>query len=101
MYSLNIQTRPRAPMRGLCVGAHSDDIEIGAGGLILSLLAKHTVEIDWVVFSGAPGVREKEARRSAAIFLKGARRANVIVKQFKDGFFPYDGAEVKAEFEGV
>ena len=54
-----------APFRILCVGAHSDDIEIGCGGSILDLLDRHrNVEIDWIVFSGL-GPREREARSSA------------------------------------
>jgi LmbE family N-acetylglucosaminyl deacetylase len=53
-----------------------------------------------VVFS-APGDREHEARRGASLFLKGATRTQVIIKQFRDGHFPYEGAAVKAAFEGL
>jgi LmbE family N-acetylglucosaminyl deacetylase len=89
------------PLKVLCVGAHSDDIEIGCGGLILSLVkGKRPVDVTWVVFSGSRE-REQEARRGAAAFLKGARRANVIIKQFKDGHFPYEGAAVKSVFESL
>jgi LmbE family N-acetylglucosaminyl deacetylase len=89
----------RAGIRLLCIGAHSDDIEIGCGGLILSLLERRPVDVEWVVFS-ASGVREVEARRSAQAFLKGARSANVVVKAFRDGFFPYD-ADIKSQFEAL
>ena len=75
----------------LCLGAHSDDIEIGCGGLILSLLKR----VDLLTFDGAcfrrRRGRDREAKRGAALFLKGARRKRVTLHQFRDGFFPYDG----------
>lgn len=53
----------------LCLGAHSDDIEIGCGGTILNLIEMYPkVNITWVVF-GATGEREKEALKSAENFL--------------------------------
>jgi LmbE family N-acetylglucosaminyl deacetylase len=98
MYALNRRSQT-APFRVLCIGAHSDDIEIGCGGLILSLISQQkVVDIDWIVFS-ATGPREREARRSAERFLQGAHRKNIIVKHFRDGFFPYEGAKIKRVFE--
>jgi len=82
----------------LCLGAHSDDIEIGCGGLVLHLLARRRVELDWVVFSAA-AAREREARRSATLFLRGAARQRVAIHRFRDGFFPYDGGDIKNTFE--
>jgi LmbE family N-acetylglucosaminyl deacetylase len=83
----------------LCLGAHSDDIEIGCGGTILQLLSSHPhAEVSWVVFSSGRE-REREARTSAALFLKQAKRRKVIVKNFRDGFFPYEGARIKEFFE--
>jgi LmbE family N-acetylglucosaminyl deacetylase len=90
--------RLERPLRLLCVGAHADDIEIGCGGLILSLLrGPHPVDVTWVVFSGS-SQRQAEARRGAALFLKGAHRRRVIHHRFRDGFFPYDPA-IKKAFE--
>jgi LmbE family N-acetylglucosaminyl deacetylase len=98
MHALNLR-RGTAPLRVLCIGAHSDDIEIGCGGLILSLVGnRNDVEIDWIVFSAA-AARAREARRSAEMFLKGARRKHIVVKRFRDGFFPYEGARIKSVFE--
>lgn len=93
-----LSTRRPAP-RVLCLGAHSDDIEIGCGGLILQLLAlRPDTHIQWVVFS-ALGERAREARRSATAFLNSARDAAVSVHRFRDGHFPYSGAQIKARFE--
>jgi LmbE family N-acetylglucosaminyl deacetylase len=86
-------------MRVLCLGAHADDIEIGCGGLLLRLIqASPKVEIDCIVFS-ANARRERETRRSAELFLKGAARTGVSVKRFRDGFFPYQGSQIKQAFE--
>jgi LmbE family N-acetylglucosaminyl deacetylase len=99
VYAFNLPTKRDARFRLLCIGAHSDDIEIGCGGLILSILkAYRAVEVDWLVFS-APRRRGQEARRAAGMFLKGAARTRVQLMSFRDGFFPFDGADIKAEFE--
>jgi LmbE family N-acetylglucosaminyl deacetylase len=82
----------------LCLGCHSDDIEIGCGGAILRLAEQYPeCDIYWTVFS-AIGVREAEARRGAELFA-GSRVKPPLLKAFPDGFMPYSGAEVKAVFE--
>ena len=87
--------------RILCVGAHSDDIEIGCGGTLLTLFRNYqNLEVRWVVFS-AEGVRSGEARRSAQAWLRPAARRQIAVKSFKTSFFPYDGARIKAAFEAL
>ena len=99
MLGLTIPTSRQRGLRVLCLGAHSDDIEIGCGALILGLVASiPRLEIDWVVFS-ALGPRAREARRSASLFLKGAARNQVVVKKFGDGFFPSQSAAIKRVFE--
>ena len=83
----------------LCLGAHADDIEIGSGGLLLKLARDNPdVNVRWVVFSGR-GRREKEARRSARLFLQGIARRRVVVEDFEDGFFPGDWVRLKRSFE--
>jgi LmbE family N-acetylglucosaminyl deacetylase len=89
----------RDSLQVLCLGAHGDDIEIGCGGTVLKLVRKYkTIEIDWVVFS-ANQERRTEAKRSAEAFLAGAKRRKVVLKAFRDGFFPYVGGEIKDFFE--
>lgn len=85
----------------LCLGAHSDDIEIGAGGAILQWIASGAiVEAHWCVLS-ATGLRSDEAEASAGAFLKGAASAKVERAAFKDSFFPYQGSELKDWFAGL
>src|SRR3989454_6468600 len=90
-----------APLQVLCLGAHSDDIEIGCGGTALRLAATvPRAEFTWVVLSG-DATRAEEARRSAALFAGAAAQTTVVVKEFRDGFFPYAGAEIKDFFEAL
>lgn len=89
----------RAPLKILCLGAHSDDIEIGAGGAVLTLLARHPGScVRWVVFSATPE-RAAEAQASARSFLAGAAQAQVDVHDLRDGFFPAAFATLKDMFE--
>jgi LmbE family N-acetylglucosaminyl deacetylase len=79
----------------LCLGAHSDDIEIGAGGTILSLIAQGVrLEVTWCVAS-ATGRREGEARASAADFTAGAESVSLELGSFDDSFFPVQMREIK------
>jgi LmbE family N-acetylglucosaminyl deacetylase len=83
----------------LCLGAHSDDIELGCGGTILKLIEDHErTELYWVVFSSSKR-RRQEAAASARAFLEKAKRKTVVIKSFRDGFFPYSGREIKTYFE--
>jgi LmbE family N-acetylglucosaminyl deacetylase len=85
MITLDLPAPPERPLQILCLGCHSDDIEIGCGGTILKLLASRPgTAVTWAVLSGG-GEREREARS--------------ITEQYRDGFFPYQGEQVKAFFE--
>jgi LmbE family N-acetylglucosaminyl deacetylase len=99
MHSLNLPYDPASPPKILCLGAHSDDIEIGCGGTILRLSQQYPgCVFNWVVFS-AIGVRAEEARRAATLFAGMPPVTGPLLKTFKDGFMPFVGAEVKAVFE--
>jgi LmbE family N-acetylglucosaminyl deacetylase len=101
MQSLRLDLPSSRPLRVLCVGAHSDDIEIGCAGFLLQLLrGRRPIDVDWVVFS-ADGPREEEARRSAELLLRGARKRSIAVHHYRDGFFPYEGEAIKETFEGL
>jgi LmbE family N-acetylglucosaminyl deacetylase len=99
MIHLNFGFSDTRPMSVLLLGAHSDDIEIGCGGTILRLKEEHpNLSVYWVVFA-AEGTREMEARNSAADFLSGIQDQTVVILNFRDGFLPYRGEEVKDFFE--
>jgi LmbE family N-acetylglucosaminyl deacetylase len=88
-------------LRVLCLGAHSDDIEIGCGGTVLSLAESYeNVELWWVVFSGG-GVRKQEASNSAEALLKPVRQKEIIIRTFRESFFFAELAEIKEFFEEV
>lgn len=92
---------PGEALSVLCLGAHSDDIEIGAGGLILELMASGVrLNVLWCVLS-ANGPRATEAHNSADAFLESAARADVRLGTFRDGYFPYQGSEIKSWIEDL
>lgn len=100
MLTLNVGKRATEGLTVLCLGAHSDDIEIGCGGTVLELAAAFPkLKFHWVVFS-ASGDRNKEAAKAAELFTSGCEK-QVILKNYRDGFLPYSGAEVKDFFEEI
>ena len=101
MIQLNLDHKGPDPLQILCLGAHSDDIEIGCGGTILRLAQQYPSCIfHWVVFS-AVGVRAEEAQRAATLFVESQRLKGPTVHALPDGFMPYVGGEVKAVFENL
>jgi LmbE family N-acetylglucosaminyl deacetylase len=99
MLPLRIGRSESAPRRVLAIGAHPDDIEIGCAGTLLNLIEQNAVsEVHWVVLSGV-GERASEARRSAEALLDTVPTSQVVVRDFPDGFFPYEGQRIKDFFE--
>ena len=83
----------------LCLGAHSDDIEIGTGATLLSMMERGVhLDVHWCVLSGN-GDRREEAKASAADFLSNATATQIEVMSFRDGFFPEQGDAIKSWFE--
>lgn len=98
MIGLSFAKHGGGPFTVLCLGAHSDDIEIGCGGTLLRLKEMYpAIRFYWVVFS-ATGPREEEAKKGADLFTAGSA-AQVTLKSFRDGFLPYLPGEVKDLFE--
>jgi LmbE family N-acetylglucosaminyl deacetylase len=99
MHSLRLSGEVTSPLNVLCLGAHSDDIEIGCGGTILRLASQYPKSLfHWVVFS-ATGVRGAEAQRAAKLFAGSNSLQGPMLKTFQDGFMPFVGGEVKSVFE--
>ena len=99
MLKVIFEKRHASLLKLLCIGAHSDDIEIGCGGTVVRLLEENpNTEVHWVVV-GAMGQRANEAVESANLFLANAKRKEIVIKQFRDGFFPYSGSDIKDFFE--
>jgi LmbE family N-acetylglucosaminyl deacetylase len=85
----------------LCVGAHADDIEIGCAGTVMKLTqGRPGLGVTWVVLS-AEGPRAREATQSAAVLLRTVKRKDIVVKTFRDGYFPSQSAAIKDVFEDL
>jgi LmbE family N-acetylglucosaminyl deacetylase len=98
MIRLIPERHDESPLTILCFGAHSDDIEIGCGGTLLQIISRNNkLKIVWVVLS-AQAERSNEAQKSAEIFVAGSD-ANVIIRNYRDGYLPYCGSRIKEIFE--
>ena len=87
------------PLNILCLGAHCDDIEIGAGCTLLKLIQNYKIgKVSWVVFTSNE-IRKDEAVKSAEQFLNGISNTNITIKSYRDGFLPFQSEEVKEYFE--
>lgn len=87
--------------RILCLGAHSDDIEIGLGGTLLKLIEQRSdLEVWWIVFS-APGYRAAEARESANDFLSEVKNREIRIGSFRESYFPSEWPAIKDWFEEI
>lgn len=85
----------------LCLGAHADDLEIGAGATLVSLARLYPqANLIWAVLS-ADEIRGEEARASANHCLSSVESAVIQVQNFKDGHFPAQLPEIKKYFESL
>jgi LmbE family N-acetylglucosaminyl deacetylase len=99
MIKLNLDTENGGALKVLCLGAHSDDIEIGCGGTVLRLIEQYPGSVFyWVVFSTL-GDRKAEAQHGAESFVGSKRLERILFKDFRDSFMPFVGSDVKALFE--
>ena len=100
MRPLSLTTPPGRPLSVLVVGAHPDDIEIGAGGTLLGLAADQPgLRAYYLVLTGSPD-RQLEARDAARAFLPGAD-LTVQLEDLAEGRLPARRDQVKEVLEGV
>jgi len=94
MLPFELGTRPGPTLSVLAIGAHPDDIEIGAGGTLLHLAeARPGIRARYVVLTGSP-TRQLEARQAAAEFLPGADLA-IELHELPEGRLPAIWDQVK------
>jgi LmbE family N-acetylglucosaminyl deacetylase len=99
MLALELSRSAGSPLKVLCLGSHSDDIEIGCGGTVLRLAEQYPqAEFHWVVFSTS-GTRMAEAQHAAELFAGASRLKGLMLKTFPDGFMPFVGSDIKTVFE--
>jgi LmbE family N-acetylglucosaminyl deacetylase len=100
MFSLQLALPTQAALSVLAIGAHPDDIEIGAGGTLLGLAQRHPgLRAHYLVLTGTPE-RQLEARAAAAQFLPGAD-VSIELCDLPEGRLPTVWGEVKDTLEGV
>jgi LmbE family N-acetylglucosaminyl deacetylase len=98
MLPLLLTARPGQPLHVLAIGAHPDDIELGAGGTLLSLAESLPgLRVHYVVMTGTP-TRHEEARQAAAAFLPGAK-VTLDLLDLPEGRLPAAWRDVKDAIE--
>jgi LmbE family N-acetylglucosaminyl deacetylase len=98
MLPLRLAVPAGRPLSVLAIGAHPDDIEIGAGGTLLSLSeGQPGLRAHYVVLTGTPQ-RQREARMAAAEFL-GSADLSVRLCELPEGRLPAAWSQVKDTLE--
>jgi LmbE family N-acetylglucosaminyl deacetylase len=94
MLTLCLERPAGAPLSVLALGAHPDDIEIAAGGTLLSLAERHPgLRVRYVLMTGSPE-RQQEARAAARAFTPGAD-LEVEAHDLPEGRLPAVWGQVK------
>jgi LmbE family N-acetylglucosaminyl deacetylase len=100
MMSLNLAAPSGRPLSMLAIGAHPDDIEIGAGGMLLSLAETQPgLQVRYVVLTGTAD-RQLEARNAATAFLAAAD-LTIDLRELPEGRLPAAWRQVKDALEEV
>lgn len=100
MLALSIQPPSGGPLSVLAIGAHPDDIELGAGGTLLSLAeCQPGVRARYVVLTGT-AERQAEARQAVEAFLPNSD-VTVELHDLPEGRLPAAWAQVKDTLESV
>lgn len=100
MLPLRFDTPAGDRLSVLAIGAHPDDIEIAAGGTLLTLASRHpALRVVYLLLTGT-AARQDEARVAAREFTPGAD-LSVELHDLPDGRLPAVYAEVKEVLEGV
>lgn len=100
MLHLYLEHPSNRPLTLLAVGAHPDDIEIGAGGALLHLAESHPgVSARYLVMTGS-AERRIEASNAARAFLP-VDDLNIELHNLPEGRLPAESARVKEVLEGV
>jgi LmbE family N-acetylglucosaminyl deacetylase len=98
MLPLHLGALADGPLSVLTIGAHPDDIEIGAGGLLLEL-AQGRPAVRYVVLTGT-AERHQEARNAAHAFMPDADLA-IDLFDLPEGRLPSAWGSVKEILEGI
>ena len=92
---------PGGTRRALALGAHCDDVEIGCGATLVSLLRNHPqIELTIVVFTSEDG-RADESRHALTALLGEPQRWRLQFGGFRNSYFPAQWAEIKSFMQGV
>ena len=100
MIPLRLEAQGTGPLSVLAIGAHPDDIEIGAGGTLLSLAASQPgLTVSYLLLTGSPE-RQLEARNAATAFTPDAK-LTVTSHDLPEGRLPGIWTQVKDILEAA